>query len=114
VTAADNLPNDTTSTSLLSRIRSNDRQRNSIQNARATRIATMKRLSHSHGTRQTSCSIWSHRTLGLERLEPRLSPALLAPGADAEAFARYYAATDGPNQISDPADHGERARAVFH
>lgn len=44
----------------------------------------------------------SRRRLLLENLELRLSPALLAAGADAGAFARYYSTTDGPYQVSDP------------
>ncbi len=38
----------------------------------------------------------------IETLEDRIAPALLAPGADAEAFARFFADADGPNQASDP------------
>ncbi len=40
--------------------------------------------------------------LWLEPLESRLALTLLIPGADAEAAARFFAASDGPQVVSDP------------
>ena len=60
-------------------------------------------MNHVHSRKVRPCQSRStRRRLLFEQLEVRLAPALLAPGADAVAEARFFANVDGPNQVSDP------------